>query len=94
MPDPNLSAEFHITVSDLKPDVLTQSANAFTLRGEPVMLAPDVALIFQVETRKIVQNITRNPDIFPERSARDLTRSFAAPHSAPQPALPPKKDRA
>lgn len=53
--------------------VLRQSANVFTLRGEPVMLAPDVALIFGVETREIVQNIKTNPDIFPERYAFELT---------------------
>jgi hypothetical protein len=73
MPDPNLSTPFDITPSDLKPSVLAQSANAFTLRGEPVMLAPDVALIFQVETREIIQNITRNSDIFPDRYAFELT---------------------
>jgi len=73
MPDPNLPASFDVTASDLKPSALAQSANAFTLRGEPVMLAPDVALIFHVKTREIVQNITRNPDIFPERYAFELT---------------------
>lgn len=73
MPDPNLPAKFDITASDLKPSALAQSANAFTLRGEAVMLAPEVALIFQVETRKIIQNITRNPDIFPDRYAFELT---------------------
>jgi len=73
MPDPNLPAKFDITASDLKPSALAQSANAFTLRGEAVMLAPEVALIFQVETREIIQNITRNPDIFPDRYAFELT---------------------
>ncbi|GEM_PF-489784 len=73
MPDPNPPAKFDITASDLKPSTLAQSANAFTLRGEAVMLAPEVALIFQVETREIIQNITRNPDIFPERYAFELT---------------------
>lgn len=73
MPDPNLPAKFDITASDLKPSALAQSANAFTLRGEAVMLAPEVALIFQVETREIIQNITRNPDIFPVRYAFELT---------------------
>jgi len=73
MPDPNLPAKFDITASDLKPSTLAQSANAFTLRGEAVMLAPEVALIFQVETREIIQNITRNPDIFPDRYAFELT---------------------
>lgn len=72
MPDPKPPATFEISATDLKPDAFRQSANAFTLRGEPVILAPDVALIFGVETREIVQNITRNPDIFPERYAFEL----------------------
>jgi len=73
MPDPTLPAKFGISATDLKPQALALSANAFTLRGQPVMLAPDVALIFQVETRAIVQNIKTNPDIFPERYAFELT---------------------
>ena len=73
MPDPTLPAKFDISATDLKPQAFAQSANAFTLRGQPVMLAPDVALIFQVETREIVQNIKTNPDIFPERYAFELT---------------------
>lgn len=36
------------------------------------MLASDVALIFDVETREIVQNIKSNPDIFPEKYAFEL----------------------
>lgn len=36
------------------------------------MLAADVALIFDVETREIVQNIKSNPDLFPERYAFEL----------------------
>lgn len=78
MRNPNRPATVDITASDFKPKVLTQSANAFTLRGEPVMLAPDVALIFGVETREIVQNITRNLDIFPERYAFELTQAEVA----------------
>lgn len=62
-----------ISDADLKPSAEAQSANAFTLRGEAVMLAPDVALVFGVETREIVQNIKKNPDIFPERYAFELT---------------------
>lgn len=66
-------APFEISGADVKPMALTQSANAFSLRGEPVMLAADVALIFAVETREIVQNIKSNPDIFPERYAFELS---------------------
>lgn len=49
-------------------------ATAFELRGQPVMLAADVALIFGVETREIVQNIKSNPDIFPEKYAFELDK--------------------
>lgn len=73
MPEPTTPAKFDISTTDLKPAAFAQSSSAFTLRGELVMLAPDVALIFQVETREIVQNIKNNPDIFPERYAFELT---------------------
>lgn len=73
MPDQTLPAKFDISATDLKPQSMALSANAFTLRGEPVLLAPDVALIFGVETREIVQNIKSNPDIFPDRYAFELT---------------------
>ncbi len=47
--------------------------NVFELRGYLVMLAADVAEIFNVETREIVQNIKRNNEgirpIFRERYA-------------------------
>lgn len=62
-----------ISAADLKHAAEAQSANAFTLRGEAVMLAPDVALIFAVATREIVQNIKTNLDIFPDRYAFELT---------------------
>ncbi len=70
---PRVSGPFDISASDLKPSAAALSATAFTLRGEAVMLAPDVALIFEVETREVVQNIKSNPDIFPERYAFELT---------------------
>lgn len=73
MPDPSTPTKFEISATDLKPAALVEAANAFMLRGEMVMLAPDVALIFQVATREIVQNIKQNPDIFPERYAFELT---------------------
>lgn len=69
---------FEISPADLKADspgdgaLAAAGASAFELRGQPVMLAADVALIFQVETREIVQNIKANPDIFPERYAFQL----------------------
>ena len=39
------------------------------LRGEPVMLAADVARSFGVETREVVQAVRRNPQKFTERHA-------------------------
>jgi hypothetical protein len=71
---PENTRPFEISRADLKPSAEALSATAFPLRGELVMLAPDVALIFKVETREIVQNIKSNPDIFPERYAFELTR--------------------
>ena len=69
---------FEISPADLKADspgdgaLAAAGASAFELRGQPVMLAADVALIFQVETREIVQNIKANPEFFPERYAFQL----------------------
>lgn len=45
----------------------------FELRGMHVMLASDVAEVFGVETREIVQNITRNSAKFSERYAVEIT---------------------
>jgi len=70
--------QFEISGTDLKPadsnllPVTGAGASAFTLRDQPVMLAADVALIFGVATREIVQNIKANPDIFPEKYAFEL----------------------
>ncbi len=41
----------------------------FDLRGHHVMLAADAARAFEVETRVLVQNISRNPDLFPQKYA-------------------------
>ena len=50
----------------------------FELRGYLVMLATNVAEIFNVETRKIVQNIKRNNEgirlLFPERYAFQINK--------------------
>ncbi len=50
----------------------------FEVRGYPVMLAAKVAEVFQVETREIVQNISRNnkglTPLFPERYAFQLNK--------------------
>lgn len=66
--------QFEISGTDLKPRAETLAATAFPLRGEWVMLASEVALIFEVGTREIVQNIKNNPDIFPDRYAFELAR--------------------
>ncbi len=72
-------AEFEISGADLKALEAESSAldaggaSAFGMRGLPVMLAADVAVIFGVETREIVQNVKANPDFFPERYAFQLT---------------------
>ncbi len=59
-PKPTLSA-IEISGADLKTEHRSlldgAGATAFDLRDQPVMLASDVALIFGVETREIVQNI-------------------------------------
>jgi len=70
---PKVPGPVDISATDLKASSEALSATAFTLRGEAVMLAPEVALIFEVATREVVQNIKSNPDIFPERYAFELT---------------------
>lgn len=53
-------------------------ATPVRVRGHAVLLAADVALIFGVETREIVQNIKSNPDIFPEKYAFELDHAEVA----------------
>ena len=45
------------------------SPRVVRLRGEPVMLAADVARAFGVETREVVQAVRRNPQKFSDRHA-------------------------
>jgi hypothetical protein len=47
----------------------------FELRERHVMLAAQAAGAFGVETREIVQNITRNPELFPEHYAFQMTEA-------------------
>lgn len=76
-----LSRATRFEISDADPNtaggrdtrLAVAGTGAFALRGEAVMLAADVALIFGVATREIVQNIKSNPDMFPERYAFELT---------------------
>ena len=57
---------------------LEYCTNVFELRDYLVMLAADVAEIFNVETREIVQNIKRNNEgirpLFPERYAFQISK--------------------
>jgi hypothetical protein len=57
---------------------LEYGTNVFELRDYLVMLAADVAEIFNVETREIVQNIKRNNEgirpLFPERYAFQISK--------------------
>lgn len=52
--------------------------NVFELRGYHVMFAAKVAEVFEVGTRQIVQNIKKNnkknPPLFPERYAFEITK--------------------
>ena len=48
---------------------------AVVIRGEPVMLAADVAQAFEVETREIAQAIKRNPQKFDARHTFQLTEA-------------------
>jgi len=58
-------------VNDTRPAV-------FDLRGHQVMLAARAARAFDVETRELVQNITRNPALFPDRYAFQVTEAELA----------------
>jgi hypothetical protein len=59
-----------MTESVLDPD---NTPRVIELRGELVMLAPDIAKAFGVETRQVVQNIKSNPVKLPRRYAFELT---------------------
>ena len=59
-------------IIDLQPIAQESDTSVFELRGYLVMLAADVAEIFNVETREIVQNIKRNNE---EIRPFEITRS-------------------
>ena len=67
------TTEVELLLMEQKP-----SSHVFELRGYFVMLAARVAEVFGVETREVVQNITRNNDnprpLFPERYAFQVTK--------------------
>ena len=69
-------------IVDLQPIAQEGDASVFELRGYLVMFAADVAEIFNVETREIVQNIKRNNEgirpLFPERYAFQINKQELA----------------
>jgi hypothetical protein len=69
-------------IVDLQPRDQECGPRVFELRGYLVMLASNVAEIFYVETRKIVQNIKRNNEgirlLFPERYAFQINNQELA----------------
>lgn len=46
----------------------------YTVRGKPIMLDSDVAMLYHCETRIINQAVKRNIDRFPERFCFQLTK--------------------
>ncbi len=69
-------------IVDLQPIAQEGGSIVFELRGYLVMIAADVAEIFNVETREIVQNIKRNNEgirpLFPERYAFQINEQELA----------------
>ncbi len=67
-----------IARGELLPPEHESISRVFELRGYLVMLAATVAEVFNVQTREIVQNITRNNNgprpLFPERYAFQITK--------------------
>ena len=50
----------------------------YTIRNQQVMLASDLAMLYQVETRVLNQAVKRNQKRFPERYCFQLTKEEAA----------------
>ena len=46
----------------------------YTIRNQQVMLASDLAMLYQVETRVLNQAVKRNQNRFPERFCFQLTK--------------------
>ena len=60
------------------PDTLNISRLIYTIRNQQVMLASDLAMLYQVETRVLNQAVKRNQKRFPERYCFQLTKDEAA----------------
>jgi hypothetical protein len=61
-----------ISVADVEAEA---ASRIFTVRGQRVVLDSDLADFYGVETRRLVEQVGRNPDRFPEDFAFRLTRS-------------------
>lgn len=58
-------------------DTLNISRLIYTIRNQQVMLASDLAILYQVETRVLNQAVKRNQKRFPERYCFQLTKEEA-----------------
>ena len=58
-------------------DTLNISRLIYTIRNQQVMLASDLAMLYQVETRVLNQAVKRNQKRFPERYCFQLTKEEA-----------------
>ena len=62
-----------LTIQELSNSDLIRS-RIFTIRGVQVMLAPDLADLYQVETRVFNQSVKRNIKRFPDNFRFQLTK--------------------
>ena len=62
-----------LTIQELSNSDLIRS-RIFTIRGVQVMLAPDLANLYQVETRVFNQSVKRNIKRFPDNFRFQLTK--------------------
>ena len=53
-----------IDVDDITPEQI--EASIYTIRGKQVMLDSDLAILFQIETKRLNESVKRNVDRFPE----------------------------
>ena len=58
-------------------DIPNISRLIYTIRNQQVMLASDLAMLYQVETRVLNQAVKRNQKRFPERYCFQLTKEEA-----------------
>ena len=71
----NEIAPSRAAVGDVQSVEASIRARIFTIRGVQVMLAPDLADLYQVETRVFNQAVKRNRERFPENFRFQLTKS-------------------